>query len=74
MSREEQEGGTQTIPTIEDIREALIKINNELRLGFSGQDIEYYANLFETTLNVILQHAMVKLFDMRTINSKHLGY
>ena len=65
----EQEGGIKTIPIMEEGSSALIKVNNELGLGFDDQDIEYYTNLFKTTLK--RNPTIVEVFDMGQSNSEH---
>jgi len=58
-----------TIPLLEQGREALIKINNELGLAFDPQDMDLYLDLFVNYLK--RNPTNVELFDLAQSNSEH---
>lgn len=61
--------GIRIIPLLQEGKEALIRINNELGLGLDDWDIEYYYNLFAIELG--RNPTDVECFDLSQSNSEH---
>ncbi|MBA4349034.1 MAG: phosphoribosylformylglycinamidine synthase [Thermodesulfovibrio sp.] len=58
-----------TVPLIEEGKSAIIKINQEMGLGFDEWDIDYYYNLFVNDLK--RNPTNVECFDLSQSNSEH---
>ncbi len=57
------------IPLLQDGKDALIRLNNELGLGLDSWDIDYYYNLFANEL--ARNPTEVECFDLSQSNSEH---